>query len=164
MSNGRHFFEYRSLGQGGRIRLIKLDPDGKTRPEGFEIEAFGASTAPEYYALSYRWGVPDRSDFVICNGARLRVTPQLKLGLEELLAVLVCRNGSGSTRFASTRMTWMSSRTKFSSWPKSMAKRFLQWYGSGRACQPQLWTGSTSTCKPSSSRVTYTTLDTTIPY
>lgn len=91
MDEGICFFEYEPLGRGDRIRLIRLEPDGLTRPAGFEIQTFEISKAPEYYALSYCWGNPDRTDFVTCNGSRLLVTPHLKGGLQELLIVPLLR-------------------------------------------------------------------------
>ncbi|KAG7293077.1 hypothetical protein NEMBOFW57_003123 [Staphylotrichum longicolle] len=79
-------FLYEALGRD-RIRLIRLEPDSFTRPAGFDIQTFEIARTPEYYALSYCWGIPDRIDFVLCNGARLSVTPHLKAGLGELLIV-----------------------------------------------------------------------------
>ncbi|KAH7312509.1 heterokaryon incompatibility protein-domain-containing protein [Stachybotrys elegans] len=90
MDEETHWFKYEDLDKGGQIRpirLIRLEPEGLTRPAGFVIDTFGISKAPEYYALSYCWGTPDRLDFVTCNGARLAVTPQLKGGLQELLLI-----------------------------------------------------------------------------
>lgn len=87
MDEGTPLFEYEALGRGNRLRLIRFDPESLTRPAGFEVRTFELTKAPEYYALSYCWGIQERIDFVTCNGARLLVTPHLKCGLRELLIV-----------------------------------------------------------------------------
>jgi hypothetical protein len=75
---------YEDLGKQNVTRLFKLDPLAILGDHSCHMETFPLDSTPDYYALSYCWGSPDRSESLMCNFSDLRVSRQLKKALYEL--------------------------------------------------------------------------------
>ena len=76
---------YDSLVAGDVFRLIKLK--APSTENGYRLETFALDDLPPFFALSYCWGSPRRSDSIVCNSKPLAVSLHLKLGLAELCSV-----------------------------------------------------------------------------
>jgi hypothetical protein len=55
--------------------------------KGYKVKTFPLKNAPNYHALSYCWGSPNRSAQIICNGIPLKISEQLRQGLQELQTI-----------------------------------------------------------------------------
>jgi hypothetical protein len=65
------------------LRLIHLHPGSGSSKVEVTIEAVGFETRPNYYALSYTWGEDLKSESIIANGKKMRVTRNLADFLKE---------------------------------------------------------------------------------
>ena len=75
------------------IRLLRQivtrdDDDSPAQQPVYRLWTFDIENTPDYHALSYCWGTPDRNDGIICNEFRLSVTTMLRQGLADLWAIL----------------------------------------------------------------------------
>lgn len=79
-------FEYDSLDPTRKqIRLLRINTEftheGNTPAE---LETFDLDDAPEFYALSYVWGNPEKTVKTYCNGGQLMITVNLALALNRV--------------------------------------------------------------------------------
>jgi hypothetical protein len=66
------------------IRLLKILPGKASSIVECELQVVRLDKSPPYEALSYVWGNPDPVDYIICNGQRKAVTPNLGVALKHL--------------------------------------------------------------------------------
>ncbi len=77
-------YEYRPL-LSGQIRLLQFGPkDEQGEVHTWDLRAFDLRDAPQFYALSYVWGQPDRIISLPCNGGRVMVTHSLAIAIQNV--------------------------------------------------------------------------------
>ncbi|KAN0102766.1 Heterokaryon incompatibility protein (HET) domain containing protein [Hyaloscypha variabilis] len=75
---------YEPLPAGQCIRLIELHPDSRQSSVAVTFKVFKLEEAPDYDALSYVWGSPEKKGLITCNGHPFTVTANLLLALQRL--------------------------------------------------------------------------------
>lgn len=77
-------YSYDPLPTAGHSRILKLDPGTPSQPLTCSLETLRLKNAPQYEALSYAWGNPDRNFVLTCDGKELRITESLDKALRRL--------------------------------------------------------------------------------
>jgi hypothetical protein len=70
-----------------RIRLIRLKRGNESDPIEIELDIHGLLDAPEYDALSYAWGNPEKTHQIDCNGLIMQVNQNVHTALKRLRAM-----------------------------------------------------------------------------
>jgi hypothetical protein len=69
----------------GHIRLLHVPPQfSPTGTLSCKLKIFSLHERPQYEALSYAWGTEQALEHIVCNGAKLPVTPHLLEGLRSI--------------------------------------------------------------------------------
>ena len=130
-------YEYKPL-EIGHLRLLELLP-GQAH-EGLKCSLTDAQLDqfPEYEAISYCWGDPDRAHFIRCEEESIQITPNLAHGLTQLRytdkprtlwADQICINQADSPE-RSSQVNMMGKIFK-------QAKCVLIWLGPDDSANPQ---------------------------
>jgi hypothetical protein len=120
-------FEYSKLNESD-IRLLSFNPSEDRF--AYNLQHYSSQEAPEFFALSYVWGIDAASEAIECNGKRLLITPrllaclkalQLHFGSTSFWIDAICLNQADNVEKAIQvpRMTEIY----------SAAKRVLIWFG-----------------------------------
>jgi ankyrin repeat protein len=81
----REPYQYQTLSEGSKIRLMELHPGDRNDTLSFNLQEIDLADRPLYEALSYEWGAKVGTILVKANGGRiLRITPNLKAALRRL--------------------------------------------------------------------------------
>ena len=73
----------------GHIRLLHVPPQlGSKGTVSCKLKIFSLHGGPQYEALSYAWGTEQAFEHIVCNGAKLPVTPHLLEGLRSISKAL----------------------------------------------------------------------------
>ena len=73
----------------GHIRLLHVPPQfSPTGTLSCNLKIFSLHERPQYEALSYAWGTEQAFEHIVCNGAKLPVTPHLLEGLRSISKAL----------------------------------------------------------------------------
>ncbi|KIW08251.1 uncharacterized protein PV09_01178 [Verruconis gallopava] len=76
---------YSALPGKNAIRLLQIEPGEVEDPIICSLEVYSClDAAPSYEALSYVWGRPDPTAYIICNGSQVSVTQNLRDALLRL--------------------------------------------------------------------------------
>lgn len=108
-------YQYTTIQQGNEIRLLKIEPGKDSDPISCSIEHFAFKDTPqnEYFALSYEWGVENKSSwprYIFLNKSRIRVRENLCQALWHLRKKAAVRGQAGS------RGTEVFARDSSSAW------------------------------------------------
>jgi hypothetical protein len=81
-------FPYDDLPCANSLRILSLAPGHSTEPISVSLETVSedqiAGRLSSCKALSYIWGPPTRTQLMTCNGAKLKITPNLEDALHTL--------------------------------------------------------------------------------
>ncbi|KIN05381.1 hypothetical protein OIDMADRAFT_51193 [Oidiodendron maius Zn] len=77
-------FKYSGLIGDSSFRVIFLEPGQAHDELRCRLEAHDATSAPEYEALSYVWGGPERKRILVSEGKQLLITTALEVALARL--------------------------------------------------------------------------------
>jgi len=88
-------YTYQSLAKH-QIRLLRLDPGRDEDIIEGSLEIVGLRDSPAYEALSYEWGLPDKSREAIIDGSVIPITESLFRALQDLRL----RNGKSRVLWA----------------------------------------------------------------
>lgn len=67
-----------------RIRLIRLQNGNESDAIHIDMDIYGLLEAPEYDALSYVWGNPEKTRIIVCNGLPMKVNENVYMVLRRL--------------------------------------------------------------------------------
>ena len=73
-----------------KLRSFELGPEQREYQQPSSLFSFGnktpsaPTTHPAYNALSYTWGSPEKTSFIVVNGSQFPVTPNLEAALRRL--------------------------------------------------------------------------------
>lgn len=67
-----------------KFRLIQLKSGKASESVQIELNMYGLLDAPDYDALSYTWGNPEKLHQIFCNGLPMRVNENVHTALERL--------------------------------------------------------------------------------
>lgn len=66
------------------FRIFELEPGQKTDDLRGSLQTHSLNLPPQYEALSYVWGPPDRNKSMNCDGQEFKITQSLDIALRRL--------------------------------------------------------------------------------
>ncbi|KAF4334894.1 heterokaryon incompatibility 6 OR allele [Fusarium beomiforme] len=85
-------FKYAEQLDKESFRIFTLKPGSKSDDLLGSLQTYPLGAAPEYEALSYVWGSPDRRKSMVCNGEVFKITESLDVALRRLRLTSKPRN------------------------------------------------------------------------